>query len=59
MPLFFAASAKGTNFRIGDGGINLPRLLTDNMEQIYGNTKKYYLKVILFRVIKKNVGGKN
>ena len=36
MPLFFAASAKGTSFLMGDGGICSPRLLIANMRAKIG-----------------------
>lgn len=36
MPFFLAASAKGTNFLMGEGGICSPRLLIANMRAKIG-----------------------
>ena len=36
MPFFFAASANGTSFLIGEAGICSPRLLIDNMRAKIG-----------------------
>jgi hypothetical protein len=39
MPLFLAASAKGTNFLMGDDGMALPLLLMLNIKKIEKWTK--------------------